>query len=105
MPLSFATLLGGMVTLIGTPAEYRDFELPAGTLTGQPFAMFDFAPVGLVVCIGGVIYVSLIGWRFLPKRIAPKLTSAMTRVESYTFETSLPEGSPLVGTRYQRTGS
>ena len=98
MPLSFATLLGGMVTLIGTPPNIVISSFRQD-LTGQPFAMFDFAPVGLVVCIGGVIYVSLIGWRLLPKRIAPKLTSAMTRVESYTFETSLPEGSPLVGTR------
>ncbi len=98
MPLSFATLLGGMVTLIGTPPNIVISSFRQD-MTGQPFAMFDFAPVGLAVCIGGVIYVSLIGWRLLPTRITPKLTSAMTRVESYTFETSLPEGSPLVGKR------
>ncbi|QMU59537.1 MAG: SLC13 family permease [Boseongicola sp.] len=67
MPLSFAIILGGMITLIGTPpniviAEYRQDVL------GTPFGMFDFAPVGLVVAITGIAFVSLIGWRFLPAR-------------------------------------
>ena len=67
MPLSFATILGGMITLIGTPpniviAEYRQDAL------GEPFGMFDFAPVGLVVAIAGIAFVSLIGWRLLPAR-------------------------------------
>ncbi len=67
MPLSFATILGGMITLIGTPpniviAEYRQDAL------GAPFGMFDFAPVGLAVAVSGIAFVSLIGWRFLPKR-------------------------------------
>ncbi len=67
MPLSFATILGGMITLIGTPpniviSEYRQDAL------GAPFGMFDFAPVGLVVAIAGILYVSLIGWRLLPGR-------------------------------------
>ena len=67
MPLSFATILGGMITLIGTPpniviAEYRQDTL------GQPFGMFDFAPVGLVVAFAGIAFVSFVGWRFLPMR-------------------------------------
>lgn len=68
MPLSFATILGGMITLIGTPpniviSEYRQDAL------GAPFQMFDFAPVGISVAIVGVIFVSLIGWRMLPDRV------------------------------------
>ncbi|NNE82049.1 MAG: SLC13 family permease [Silicimonas sp.] len=67
MPLSFATILGGMITLIGTPpniviSEYRQDAL------GTPFAMFDFAPVGLTVAVAGIVFVSLVGWRLLPKR-------------------------------------
>lgn len=67
MPLSFATILGGMITLIGTPpniviAEYRQDAL------GASFGMFDFAPVGLAVAVAGIAFVSLIGWRFLPDR-------------------------------------
>ncbi len=65
MPLSFASILGGMITLIGTPpniviAEYRNSVL------GEPYHMFDFAPVGLAVAIVGVAYVALIGWRLIP---------------------------------------
>ncbi|MEP0232595.1 SLC13 family permease [Roseibium sp.] len=69
MPLSFATILGGMITLIGTPpnivvAQYRQDAL------GDPFSMFSFAPVGLTVAVTGVLFVTLIGWRLLPSRIA-----------------------------------
>lgn len=65
MPLSFATILGGMVTLIGTPpnvviATFREKAL------GEPYQMFDFAPVGLVVASIGILYVATIGWRLIP---------------------------------------
>lgn len=71
MPLSFATILGGMITLIGTPpniviAEYRSDAL------GSPFTMFAFAPVGLVVAISGIAFVTLIGWRLLPAHFRQK---------------------------------
>ena len=67
MPLSFATILGGMATLIGTPpniiiATFR------GDALGEPFRMFDFAPVGGVVAIVGLLFVALIGWRLIPQR-------------------------------------
>jgi di/tricarboxylate transporter len=66
MPLSFASILGGMITLIGTPpniiiAEFRNDAL------GDPYRMFDFAPVGLACAAVGIAYVTLIGWRLLPK--------------------------------------
>ncbi|MBS8271423.1 SLC13 family permease, partial [Halomonas litopenaei] len=69
MPLSFATILGGMITLIGTPpniviSEYRQSAL------GEPYGMFDFAPVGLAVAVAGIAFVSLFGWRLLPSRTA-----------------------------------
>ncbi len=67
MPLSFATILGGMITLIGTPpniviASYRQDAL------GSPFGMLDFAPVGLTVATFGIAFVALVGWRMLPSR-------------------------------------
>lgn len=65
MPLSFATILGGLVTLIGTPpniiiSTYRAKEL------GAPFQMFDFTPVGFVCAAAGIAFVALIGWRLIP---------------------------------------
>jgi len=67
MPLSFGTILGGMITLIGTPpniviAQYRQDVL------GAPFSMFDFAPVGITVAAVGIAYVAFIGWRLIPAR-------------------------------------
>ncbi|MES0880744.1 SLC13 family permease [Roseibium sp. SCP14] len=71
MPLSFATILGGMITLIGTPpniviAEYRSDAL------GSPFSMFDFAPVGLTVAVFGIAFVAVFGWRLLPSHFREK---------------------------------
>lgn len=95
MPLSFATILGGMITLIGTPpniviAQYRRDAF------GEPFAMFDFAPVGIVCAIAGIAFVATIGWRLLPKRLQ---ASPQEAVESavYVAEAGFPEDSEWVG--------
>ena len=58
MPLSFATILGGMITLIGTPPNIVISEFRQDAL-GAPFAMFDFAPVGLTIAVAGIAFVSL----------------------------------------------
>ncbi|QGN54119.1 SLC13 family permease [Novosphingobium sp. Gsoil 351] len=67
MPLAFATILGGMTTLIGTPANLilssvRETEL------GAPFGFFSMSAVGIAVALLGLIYLSWIGWRLLPIR-------------------------------------
>jgi len=99
IPLSFASLLGGLVTLIGTPPNivisgFREAQ------TGKPFAMFDFAPVGLAVAVAGLFYLTFIGWRLLPERIAVEGDDdSLFHVERYTLESNVPDGSPLVGMR------
>lgn len=60
MPLSFATILGGMVTLIGTPPNIIIAAIREEAV-GAPFAMFDFAPVGGVAAIAGLAFVALVG--------------------------------------------
>ncbi|MCC6006920.1 MAG: anion permease, partial [Rhodobacteraceae bacterium] len=69
MPLAFATMLGGMITMVGTPPNLivSGFRAEAGP---GPFGMFDFAPVGGVVALVGVVFVVLIGWRLVPARKA-----------------------------------
>lgn len=67
MPLAFATILGGMTTLIGTPANLiissvRERELGAG------FGFFSMTPVAALVTALGIAYVVLVGWRLLPLR-------------------------------------
>ena len=99
MPLSFASILGGMITLIGTPpnivvAEFR------GSALGEPYRMFDFAPVGLTCAVIGVVYVALIGWRLLPQdRRNANAPDELFALEDYVAEVRVPEGSPAVGKR------
>ncbi|MGJ8623324.1 MAG: SLC13 family permease [Yoonia sp.] len=90
MPLSFATILGGMVTLIGTPPNIVISEYRRGAL-GEPFAMFDFAPVGLAVAIAGIAFVALIGWRFLPQRTSLRDTEKAVEMGRYIAELRIGE--------------
>jgi len=97
MPLSFASILGGMITLIGTPpniviAEFR------GDALGEPFKMFDFAPVGLACAVVGVAYVALIGWRLLPRaRKSADAGQDLFDLADYIAEVRVPEGSSVIG--------
>ncbi len=96
MPLAFGSLLGGLVTLIGTPpniiiALYRaDTGLPA-------FRMFDFAPVGIGVALAGMVFISLFGWRLTPRREAQSSPEELFEIENYITEIIVPEGSKFVG--------
>ena len=97
MPLSFASILGGMITLIGTPpniviAEYRN------TALGAPYRMFDFAPVGLACAAVGIAYVTLIGWRLLPKNRQQTDSGAeLFDLADYVAELKVTEGSKVIG--------
>lgn len=90
MPLAFATMLGGMVTLIGTPPNLIVSGIRAEAGLG-PYRMFDFAPVGLAVAIAGVLAMALVVWRLVPARVAAGDDFA---VGSYLTELLVPEGSP-----------
>ena len=96
MPLAFASLLGGMTTLIGTPPNIivSSFREDA---TGNAFGMFDFTPVGLGVTLFGVIFISLVGWRLIPRRQSQGTLGETIDIESYMTEVRVPEGSEFVG--------
>jgi len=97
MPLSFATILGGLVTLIGTPpniiiAAFREKSM------GESFSMFDFAPVGLACAVAGVAFVALIGWRLIPgERGEHDSRLELMDLKGYIAELKVPEGSPVIG--------
>ena len=97
MPLSFGSILGGLVTLIGTPpniiiANYRT------NVTGEPFRLFDFAPVGAPVAVVGLIYIILIGWRFIPKnRKGRRSAIDLFDVDNYVTEVKIPCDSNFIG--------
>ena len=102
MPLSFASILGGMITLIGTPpniviATFR------GEALGDPFTMFDFAPVGLVVAVVGIAYVALIGWRLIPvERTSASMPSSIEDLESYLVELRVPADAEVIGQKLRQ---
>jgi len=99
MPLSFATILGGMVTLIGTPPNIIIASIREDAL-GEPFQMFDFAPVGGVTAIAGLLFVAVIGWRLIPQK--PDQTASANPMDDYAeyiAELTIPTGSKLAGSR------
>jgi di/tricarboxylate transporter len=99
MPLSFASILGGMMTLIGTPPNIIIAAIRAET-SGAAFGMFDFTPVGGAVAVAGVLFVSIVGWRLIPKKRRARLSAAeLFKIDDYVTEAVVPEGSPLIGRR------
>ena len=96
MPLSFATILGGMVTLIGTPPNIIIATIRQQTM-GESFHMFDFAPVGGIAAVAGLIFVALVGWRLIPTR--DSWTGGEEQLSPYVAELTVPEGSPHIGKR------
>ena len=97
MPLSFGSILGGLVTLIGTPpniviASYREEAL------GAPFTMFDFSPVGFTTAFVGVLFLATFGWRLLPdERKNVSASDELLDIDSYVSEVIVPEGSFAIG--------
>ncbi|MDO6726695.1 SLC13 family permease [Cognatishimia sp. 1_MG-2023] len=96
MPLSFATILGGMATLIGTPPNIIIATIREDSL-GEPFKMFDFAPVGGITAIAGLVFVALVGWRLIPQR--EDAGRNMSDITEYIAELTVPEDSKQIGKR------
>ena len=105
MPLSFASILGGMITLIGTPpniviATFR------GEALGTPYTMFDFAPVGIAVAAVGIVYVAVIGWRLIPvASTASRNHSPVEDLERYLAELRVPSDAAVIGERLRTLDS
>ena len=95
MPMAFASLLGGLITLIGTPPNLLISNIRKD-FVGAPYEMFDFAPVGLGVCFVGLVYLTFC-WRFLPKdRRGQPLPEERFSIEDYVSEVSVDETSSFV---------
>ncbi len=97
MALAFTTMLGGLITLIGTPPNIIISQFRAEAI-GEPFGMFDFAPVGLVVAVAGVAFIALVGWRLIPRRaLVSNQIEELRRITDYIAELSVAEGSDAIG--------
>lgn len=96
MPIAFASLLGGMTTLIGTPPNI----IISGYLSeqGYPgFSMFDFTPVGIVIVLLGILFMAFIGWRFIPQRRECLDMTGTSQVNDYISSLKLPRGNQFAG--------
>jgi len=97
IPLSFASLMGGNMTLIGTPPNILAAGILQDTTNAPPFTFFDFTPMGLIVLATGTIYMVLVGRHLLP---STKMEDDLTRsynLRNYATEIRITPNSPLVG--------
>ncbi len=97
LPLSYAAMLGGTLTLLGTSANLLASDF-SRRLLGRPIGLFEFTPLGLLVFAVGGVYLLTVGRRLVPERIRPEedLTERFGMRE-YLSRLRVPAGSPVVG--------
>ncbi len=96
MPLAFGSLLGGLMTMIGTPTNIIISQI-RGLETGAPFRMFDFLAVGGGVAVLGVLFIAVGGWRLTPHRAKKSAPGDLFQIGAYLSELLLPEGNRFDG--------
>jgi di/tricarboxylate transporter len=96
MPMAFGSLMGGLITLIGTSPNIIVSRVRE-QMTGEPFKMFDYAPVGIGLSVAGMIFLHF-GYRLLPRdrHATPNLGAALD-IKDYTTEATVADGSSSVG--------
>ena len=95
MPVAFASLLGGMMTSIGTPPNLivSSYRVQMGY---EPFEFFAFAPVGVVIVVLGILFITLIGWKLIPVRKGAQ-DESLFNTDDYLSEVVVTSDSKVVG--------
>ena len=97
LPLSYASMFGGMLTLIGTSTNILASDVSA-RLLGHPFSMFEFTSLGIVVLVAGSLYLMTVGPYLLPERVPVEDDYVQEyAIEEYLTEVVVEPNSPLVG--------
>jgi di/tricarboxylate transporter len=98
MPMAFGSLLGGLITLVGTSPNIIVSRVRED-MVGEPFRMFDYTPVGLSLALIGIVFLRF-GYRLLPRdrRAATTMGEALN-IDGYTTEAAVAVGSVLIGKR------
>jgi di/tricarboxylate transporter len=101
MPLSFASQFGGVCTLIGTSTNIlvNTIAIEAGM---RPFGLFEFAPLGIVMSVVGIVYLIVVGRRLLPKRRTVAEQVDKYRLADYLTELKVGQKSPLIGKTWDK---
>ena len=96
IPLSFGSLLGGLMTQIGTPPNLLVSEalVAAGH---RPFGMFDYVPTGAAVLGVGLLYLLTVGRRLLPERPGPDVEQEVAQTRDYLSEIVIPRDGAIAG--------
>jgi di/tricarboxylate transporter len=101
MPVAFASILGGTCTVIGTSTNVAvNAYLAKNGL--PPFGMFDFAPIGIVLCIIGVVFLATVGMRLLPDYKEVDMLQDLKQQQYFT-EILVKSNSSLVGRKIRQT--
>ena len=103
MPLAFCSLLGGLITLIGTPPNIIVSSYRLNTV-GEPFGMFAFTPVGLGVACAGIIIIAMTGKYLMPHREDNKSDDDHFKIEDYLTEVKVTKDSKAVGLSIEELG-
>ncbi|WP_375196821.1 SLC13 family permease [Sphingobium sp.] len=96
MPMSFASLLGGLMTMVGTSPNIIVSRVRED-MAGEPFRMFDYFPTGFGLLVVGLLFLRF-GYRLLPRdrRGAPTMGEALN-ISDYVTEATVTEASPVIG--------
>jgi di/tricarboxylate transporter len=97
IPLAWASLMGGNMTMIGTPPNILASSILESYGNIEPFSFFDFTPMGIVVLTAGILYMVLVGRRLLPRRTPGGDLADSYPVQEYLTEVRVDETSPLLG--------
>ncbi|QRV17270.1 SLC13 family permease [Haloterrigena salifodinae] len=102
IPLSYASMFGGMLTLIGTSTNILASDVSA-RLLDHPFSMFEFTKLGIIVLLVGSAYLMTVGHRLLPERVPVEEDYVQEyAIEEYLTEVVVNDDSPIVGTTVEK---
>ena len=96
IPLSYASMLGGTLTLIGTATNVLASDI-TDELIGETFSMFEFTPLGVIVLLVGLAYLMTVGRWLLPERVVPTDLTAEFDLDGYLHRVYVQTQSPLIG--------
>src|SRR5699024_8195729 len=101
IPLSYASMMGGTLTLIGSSTNLLVSEI-SDRLIDNPFSMFEFSSLGFVVLAVGILYLMTLGKKLTPARIKPEndITESYAMNDHLTI-LNVNENSPLIGKTLQ----
>ncbi len=103
IPLSFASLMGGNMTLIGTPPNILASGILHKYSPDMAFGFFDFLPMGIIILTAGILYMTFIGRHLLPESEVESNLTHSYHLRDYATELRVLPGSPLVGKTIQES--